>query len=164
MICSDICHKYHGRSIFQNCLKFHSPNGSWNYVQFWNITRGIYAKYHYKSFYYLYLSSPSSSSLLLLLLLLLSLLLLLLLLLFTQSFHSVFVMTKIIKVSVMWSASSFGPWLITHISTLIILGITKPTCNKVNYRSVNYMILLGQNYIIVKSLLMLRRCFLFYCP
>ena len=30
------------------CLKFYSPNGSWNYVkkkQFWNITRGIYAKY-----------------------------------------------------------------------------------------------------------------------
>ena len=40
--------------IFQNCLKFHSPNGSWNYVQFWNITHGIYANYHYKSFYYLY--------------------------------------------------------------------------------------------------------------
>ena len=41
--------------IFQNCPKFHSPNGSWNYVeQFWNITRGIYAKYHYKSCYYLY--------------------------------------------------------------------------------------------------------------
>ena len=30
-------------------------NGLWNYVkQFWNITRGIYAKYHYKSCYYLY--------------------------------------------------------------------------------------------------------------
>ena len=28
------------------CLKFHSSNGSWNYVkQFGNITRGIYAKY-----------------------------------------------------------------------------------------------------------------------
>ena len=41
--------------MFQNCLKFHSPNGSWNYVQqFRNITRGIYAKYHYKSCYYLY--------------------------------------------------------------------------------------------------------------
>ena len=39
--------------IFQNCPKFHSPNGSWNYVeQFWNITRGINAKYHYKSCYY----------------------------------------------------------------------------------------------------------------
>ena len=33
--------------IFQNCLKFHLPNCSWNYIlQFWNITRGIYAKYH----------------------------------------------------------------------------------------------------------------------
>ena len=42
--------------IFKNCLKFHSPNGSWNFVwQFWNITRDIYAKYHYKSCYYLYL-------------------------------------------------------------------------------------------------------------
>ena len=41
--------------IFQNCLKFHLPNGSWKYVeQFRNITRGIYAKYHYKSRYYLY--------------------------------------------------------------------------------------------------------------
>ena len=41
--------------IFQNCPKIHSPDGSWNYVkQFWNITRGIYAKYHYKSCYYLY--------------------------------------------------------------------------------------------------------------
>ena len=41
--------------IFQNCLKFHSPNGSWNYVkQFRNIARCIYAKYHYKSCYYLY--------------------------------------------------------------------------------------------------------------
>ena len=43
--------------IFQNCLKFHSPNGSWNYVQqFRNITRGIYDKYQYKSCYYLYKS------------------------------------------------------------------------------------------------------------
>ena len=33
--------------IFQNCLKFHLPNCSWNYIlQFWNIIRGIYAKYH----------------------------------------------------------------------------------------------------------------------
>ena len=41
--------------IFQNCFKFHSPNGSWNYVkQFRNIARCIYAKYHYKSCYYLY--------------------------------------------------------------------------------------------------------------
>ena len=41
--------------IFQNFLKFRSPNGSWNFVwQFWNITRGIYAKYHYQSCYYLY--------------------------------------------------------------------------------------------------------------
>ena len=31
--------------IFQNCLKFHSPNSLWNYVkQFQNITRGIYSK------------------------------------------------------------------------------------------------------------------------
>ena len=28
--------------IFQSCLKFHSPNGSWTYL-FRNITRGIYA-------------------------------------------------------------------------------------------------------------------------
>ena len=31
----DIWHKYHSFGInttFQNCLKFHSPNGSWNYV------------------------------------------------------------------------------------------------------------------------------------
>ena len=41
--------------IFQNCLKFHSPNSSWNYLQqFWNITRGIYAKCHYKSCYYMW--------------------------------------------------------------------------------------------------------------
>ena len=38
-----------------NHLKFHSPNGSWNYIsQFQNITCGIYAKYHYKSCYFLY--------------------------------------------------------------------------------------------------------------
>ena len=43
--------------ISQNCLKFHSPNGSWNYVQqLRNITRGVYAKYHNKSCYYLYKS------------------------------------------------------------------------------------------------------------
>ena len=45
--------------IFQNCHKFHSRNGSWNYVkQLWNImiTRGIYAKYPlYKSCHYQYL-------------------------------------------------------------------------------------------------------------
>ena len=41
--------------IFQNCLKFHSPNGSWNYVkQFRNITHGIYVKHYYKSCCYLY--------------------------------------------------------------------------------------------------------------
>ena len=42
--------------IFQNCLKFHSPSGSWNYIQqFWNITCGICANwYHYKSCCYLY--------------------------------------------------------------------------------------------------------------
>ena len=41
--------------IFQNCLKFHSPNGSWNYVkQFRNITNGIYVKHYYKSCCYLY--------------------------------------------------------------------------------------------------------------
>ena len=41
--------------IFQNCLKLHSPNSSWNYVwQFWNITLGIYAKCHYKSCYQAY--------------------------------------------------------------------------------------------------------------
>ena len=33
--------------IFQNCLtKFHEPLGEWNLEQFWNITNGIYAKYH----------------------------------------------------------------------------------------------------------------------
>ena len=45
--------------IFQNCHKFHSRNGAWNYVkQLWNImiTRGIYAKYPlYKSCHYQYL-------------------------------------------------------------------------------------------------------------
>ena len=41
--------------ILRNCLKFHSPNSSWNYVyQFQNINHGIYAKYHFKSCYYLY--------------------------------------------------------------------------------------------------------------
>ena len=40
--------------VFQNCLKFHELLGELNYVwQFRNITRGIYAKYHYKSCYYL---------------------------------------------------------------------------------------------------------------
>ena len=44
-----------GINTCENCPKFHSPNGSWNYVkQFWNITRGIYVKYHFKSCYYLY--------------------------------------------------------------------------------------------------------------
>ena len=33
--------------IFQNCYtKFHEPLGEWNLRQFWNITSGIYAKYH----------------------------------------------------------------------------------------------------------------------
>ena len=33
--------------IFPNCYtKFHEPLGEWNLRQFWNITRGIYAKYH----------------------------------------------------------------------------------------------------------------------
>ena len=46
-------YKYH--SWYFNCLQFYSPNGSSNYVQqFRNITRGIYAKYHYKSCYYLF--------------------------------------------------------------------------------------------------------------
>ena len=40
---------------FQNCVKFHLPNGSWNFLeQFRNITRGIYTKNQYKSSYYLY--------------------------------------------------------------------------------------------------------------
>ena len=45
--------------IFQNCLKFNLPNGS-NYIeQFRNITHGIYAKYHYKSRYYIYKSDTT---------------------------------------------------------------------------------------------------------
>ena len=33
--------------IFRNCYtKFHEPLGEWNLRQFWNITSGIYAKYH----------------------------------------------------------------------------------------------------------------------
>ena len=33
--------------IFQKCYtKFHEPLGEWNLRQFWNITSGIYAKYH----------------------------------------------------------------------------------------------------------------------
>ena len=33
--------------IFQNCYtKFHEPLGEWNLRQFWNITSGIYSKYH----------------------------------------------------------------------------------------------------------------------
>ena len=33
--------------IFQNCCtQFHEPLGEWNLPQFWNITSGIYAKYH----------------------------------------------------------------------------------------------------------------------
>ena len=44
--------------IFQNCSKFHSPNGLWNFVkQFWNITCGIYATYHQNSCYYQYKSN-----------------------------------------------------------------------------------------------------------
>ena len=44
-IVRDIWHKYHlwYFKIAPNYVK-----------QFWNITRGIYAKYHYKSSYYLY--------------------------------------------------------------------------------------------------------------
>ena len=33
--------------IFQNChTSFHEPLGEWNLRRFWNITSGIYAKYH----------------------------------------------------------------------------------------------------------------------
>ena len=33
--------------IFRNCYtSFHEPLGEWNLRQFWNITSGIYAKYH----------------------------------------------------------------------------------------------------------------------
>ena len=33
--------------IFQNCYtSFHEPVGEWNLIQLWNITSGIYAKYH----------------------------------------------------------------------------------------------------------------------
>ena len=33
--------------IFRNCYtQFHVPLGEWNLRQFWNITSGIYAKYH----------------------------------------------------------------------------------------------------------------------
>ena len=33
--------------IFQNCYtQFHEPLGEWDLRQFWNITSGIYAKYH----------------------------------------------------------------------------------------------------------------------
>ena len=52
MICSDIWHKYQWyyqsyRVIFQNCYtQFHKLLGKWNLRQFWNITSGIYAKYH----------------------------------------------------------------------------------------------------------------------
>ena len=43
--------------IFRNCYtQFHEPLGEWNLRQFWNITSGIYAKYHYKPCYYLYKS------------------------------------------------------------------------------------------------------------
>ena len=38
--------------IFQNCLRFHSPD--YYVYKFRNTTRSIYAKYHYKSCYYLY--------------------------------------------------------------------------------------------------------------
>ena len=41
MICSDIWHKYHKRYfeiVIRNC--------EWNLRQFWNITSGVYAKYH----------------------------------------------------------------------------------------------------------------------
>ena len=42
MICSDMWHKYHGwyfKIVIHN-------NSSWNLRQFWNITSGIYSKYH----------------------------------------------------------------------------------------------------------------------
>ena len=45
MICSDISHKYHER-YFKIVAQFHEPSGQWNVRQFWNITSGIYAKYH----------------------------------------------------------------------------------------------------------------------
>ena len=33
--------------IFRNCYTwFHTPNGSRNWTQFWNITSGIYSEYH----------------------------------------------------------------------------------------------------------------------
>ena len=41
MICSDIWHKYY-KWYFEIVI----INGSWNLRQFWNITSGIYAKYH----------------------------------------------------------------------------------------------------------------------
>ena len=37
IICSDIWHKYH---------EWYLPLGEWNLRQFWNITSGIFAKYH----------------------------------------------------------------------------------------------------------------------
>ena len=42
MICSDIWHKYH-KWYFKIVIRNFS---SWNLRQFWNITSGIYAKYH----------------------------------------------------------------------------------------------------------------------
>ena len=46
MICSDIRHKYHEWYFEIVVRKFHEPLGKWNLRQFWNITSGIYAKYH----------------------------------------------------------------------------------------------------------------------
>ena len=45
MICSDIWHKYHVW-YFEIVIRNFTPLGGWNLRQFWNITSGIYAKYH----------------------------------------------------------------------------------------------------------------------
>ena len=46
MICSDIWHKYH-EWYFEIVIRhFTSRSGELNLRQFWNITSGIYAKYH----------------------------------------------------------------------------------------------------------------------
>ena len=44
LICSDIGHKYY--EWYFKIATFHEPLGEWNLRQFWNITSGIYAKYH----------------------------------------------------------------------------------------------------------------------
>ena len=50
MICSDIWHKLTTVDILKILLlfviNFHELLGGWNLRQFWNITSGIYAKYH----------------------------------------------------------------------------------------------------------------------